>query len=166
MDKKSYRRRRWVILAALFVFNMVCNAGIAFLAFGYIPATKGWSWDRASNTFWGLLGGVGGALVAIVLVVGITTMVVIVVNSENTRLKQTLGIVIIVSSVGVGAFGNHFLNGTALFFAIFAAVFAVETFVEQWLSQKLTNLRQKLAAAQQPQDVPPVPVPTPTPAAS
>jgi hypothetical protein len=138
-------RRAFVLTVALFLFNVLCNAIVAFAAFGVVPATKEWKWDRASSTFWDLLGGAGGALITIVVTIVITTVIVKAVDGRPDRTfmgKVGFAFMLLLIIIVTAVFADDMFYGSAMFFGIFAAIFAVETFVEHWISNKLLAAKE------------------------
>lgn len=146
-------KRIFTLSLALFLFNVLCNTVVAFAAFGYVPATKDWKWDRAWNALDGIVGGIGGALFTILVVAVIAIVIVKAVNGEpNRTFRSKVGLVIALLAILVmtGMFAEDIFNGSAVFFGIFAAIFAVETFVEHRISKKLIAAKAAKATAEAP----------------
>jgi hypothetical protein len=123
----------YIRFLVLYIFNVVCNAGVAFAAFGYLPTTNDWIWDRAWRTFWSLFGGFWGALGA---VIGLAVVMAVVLYASSSESKTTLqkwglGFALAAVIIGVAILRDYMFSGNLAFLIVFAAIFAIETFAEQ-----------------------------------
>lgn len=137
MTTQVRRRKNLKVFLALFGIDLLLNAAVVFLAFGW--GAGNWQLERAEREMGALFTTLGwpgvGAMAGSTLV--LAAIIYAIVNRAQHPVVHAITIIgMVVAGVVIYALvDNGILNGAVLFIALFLTLLAVETLAAKWISK-------------------------------